>query len=878
MAEVFALDAVLNFRSNVGPALRELSEQFRDLDRIVKSTAETLGSFERVLKDLSGSTRSVRNLATALEQVSRVNFSGLTASEKPLAGIAENLEKIAQTDTAAIRQFTQAMSRLATADLSPAAREVSSVAAALDKAVDAERRLEQTAGQAAQALARQARAAAMPTPAAQGLTTPANVQRQATSTEETAKAARSAAAAMERMAKVDFSRSVSGAEKLAQAMDTTAQAAQRVTNNAQQVAEAWSNAAKNAKDAADAMKSVRTPAGLGGGRGGGGGGGVLPPGERPMGEHDWLLASIAASTVAETATKGVRAAFDPAANVQSMLQLLQTDTRVSAQQAAEAQKVATQLAIRPLSQGGVPGSTIQENLGAIRDLKLITGDLGEALQVLPQFARLASVLNVVHEQRTGTKDPAFAAAKAVEILGKMFEETRNPVTGEEERRLSMPELVKTMDAITRMVMTTNGRVDPQMFLQFAKQGTVAGMKMSDKFLFQDLPLFLQTQGGYRTGTAFQSMLQVFDEGKLTAKSLQALEDIGLAKPGSVKETKQRDPVTGRLRTRELVDSGGIYNLPLMFSDLPAYLEKAQQLMEAKGIHGVEAQIDALGKASQRSTIARFLGEALKDLPVFKREEATNQAQINDPLKFLMDKQVNANLQALNAAFENFKTLMGLPAMKDALAMLQKLTQALNEFADFLTKHPTLGKYLTEVGTAAAAVGTTLAAVTTTVWLTAPALKMFKGLLGEIIGLGAKAATIGLKSAAAPAAEAAAGAAAAGGGAAALVATGALLGGAAGFAGAFKSGKDIAEHAQQGQTPVMVDEFGNAIGYRQASPPPAKPTVSNPTPVFVVNPTTGKDIRDGTSRGMADHLSLPSSQPSWFDQSMVPGMQPNPIGP
>lgn len=872
MAEVFALDAVLNFRSNVGPALRELSEQFRDLDRIVKSTAETLGSFERVLKDLSGSTRSVRNLATALERVSRVNFAGLTASEKPITGIAANLEKIAQTDTAAIRQFTQAMSRLATADLSPAAREVSSVAAALDKAVDAERRLEQTAGQAAQALARQARAAATPTGAAQGLTPPANVQRQATATEATAKAAKDAAVAMERIAKVDFSRAVSGAEKLAQAMDATAQAAQRVTDNAQQVASAWSNAAKSAKDAANAMKGAVPPGG--GGRLGGGG----SDGARPMGEHDWLLASIAASTVAEAATKGVRAAFDPAATVQSMTQLLQTDTRVSAQQAAEAQQKAIQLAITPLAQGGVPGTTAQENLGAIRDLKLITGDLGEAMSILPEFARLASVLNVVHEQKTGTKDPAFAAAKAVEILGKMFEETKNPVTGEEERKLSMPELVKTMDAITRMVMTTNGRVDPQMFLQFAKQGTVAGMKMSDKFLFQDLPLFLQTQGGMRTGTAFQSMLQVFEGNKLTAKNLQALEDIGLAAPGAVKATKQIDPATGRLRTRELVDSNAIYDLPLMFSDLPAFLEKAQQRMEAKGIHGTEAQIDALMKASQRTTIARFLAEALKDLPVFKREEATNAAQRNDPLKFLMDTQVQANLQALNAAFENFKTVMGLPAMKDALGLLKSLTDALNQFSEFITKHPTLGKYLTEIGTAAAAVGTVLAGVTTTVWLTAPALKMFKGLLGEIIGLGARAATIGLKSAAAPAAEAAAGAAAAGGGAAALVATGALLGGAAGFAGAFKSGKDIAEHAQQGQTPVMVDEFGNAIGYRQASPPPAKPTVSNPTPVFVVNPTTGKDIRDGTSRGMADHLSLPSSQPSWFDQSMVPGMQPNPIGP
>src|SRR6185312_12298321 len=151
----------------------------------------------------------------------------------------------------------------------------------------------------------------------------------------------------------------------------------------------------------------------------------------------------------------------------------------------------------------------------------------------------------------------------------------------------------------------------------------------------------------------------------------------------------------------------------------------------KGIHGTDAQIAALMRASQRSTIARFMAEALKDLPVFKREEASFKAVRGDTFGFLQNEQVGANLQALHAAFQDFETVLTLPAMKDAVSVMQGITAKLREFEALLAAHPTAGKIITEVGAALGALFVLLAGATTTIWLTIPALRTFNMMIQRI---------------------------------------------------------------------------------------------------------------------------------------------------
>src|SRR6185312_13787900 len=91
------------------------------------------------------------------------------------------------------------------------------------------------------------------------------------------------------------------------------------------------------------------------------------------GQHELMLTGIGLGIVGGALTRGVEAAFAPGATVQSLLKLLQIDTRVGPTGADEAYQRAIAVS------EAVPGSSIKGNIGAIRDLKLVTGDLNEAM-------------------------------------------------------------------------------------------------------------------------------------------------------------------------------------------------------------------------------------------------------------------------------------------------------------------------------------------------------------------------------------------------------------------------------------------------------------------------------------------------------------------
>lgn len=61
------------------------------------------------------------------------------------------------------------------------------------------------------------------------------------------------------------------------------------------------------------------------------------------------------------------------------------------------------------------------------------------------------------------------------------------------------------------------------------------------------------------------------------------------------------------------------------------------------------------------------------------------------------------------------------------------------------------------------------------------------------------------------------------------------GGILGFLGARTSGRDIAEHAAAGERPLMIDPFGNAIGYVEPERPTSAPNGSEPRGIRNNNP-------------------------------------------
>ena len=501
--------------------------------------------------------------------------------------------------------------------------------------------------------------------------------------------------------------SLAGLDKLSNAMKAAESAGAGLTRSLRQNAEYASETARSMQAAAKAMESAGRVRGAGGGSGGG----------SRFSEHNIMMGGLGAGLLGGVLLDAVKHTMTPAIDVNRTRDVLAADMRMTPAQVDAAMARAretTKLA---------PGTTIGENLASTVDLKTIFGSVDEAQKLLPEFARMTALFQVLDRRKGGSGEQAFAASKALEIMGGMVDETTD-AAGHTVRTID-PELgMKRLKAMERVAVATNMRVMPSDYLGMAKQARVAGMQLSDEFTFEKLPALMAVLGGPRTGTALMGMAQVFQGGKLTAKSMEALQGIGLAGPGGITHEGGQD----------VVHSNQIYDLDKMGHDPSAYMDAAQKRMEAAGVHGTEAQIVALMKASQRSTIAGFLADLLKDAPAIAKEQGNINATRPDMAVHMAQVDPAAKIQQFEAALTNLATELGSAGMSDAMAILDKVTAGLNALAEWAHNNPGLSRVAFDTAAGLGAVATALGALSTVILVLGPALKL--------LGVGGGGAAVG----------------------------------------------------------------------------------------------------------------------------------------
>ena len=288
--------------------------------------------------------------------------------------------------------------------------------------------------------------------------------------------------------------SLPGVEKMAEAMRKTESAAMGLNRTLRSNAEYSSTAAREMQAGARAMEQAaragRSSAGHGSGR---------------FNEHNMMMAGMGAGIVGGALLGGVTYSMTPAIDVNRSVDVLAADMRLTPSQVTAALNAAKD------TTKSAPGSTTGENMASILDLKNVFGSLEEATKLLPEFSRMSTLLSVLDKRGGGSGDQAYAAAKAMEIMGSMVDE-HTDARGNTVRSID-PELgMKRLREMQRVAVATNMRVSPSDYLGFAKQARVAGMTLSDEFTFEKLPALLQVIGGPRTGTALMSMAQVFEGG------------------------------------------------------------------------------------------------------------------------------------------------------------------------------------------------------------------------------------------------------------------------------------------------------------------------------------------------------------------------------
>ena len=160
-----------------------------------------------------------------------------------------------------------------------------------------------------------------------------------------------------------------------------------------------------------------------------------------------------------------------------------------------------------------PGTSVADNIKGIGEMYSIVG-FAESLKMSTKMAQVDQVLKAV----TGKHDQSFVIARAGELMGKFVD----PKT----KQFNEEGFDNFLNLVTRSAIATHGKVTPDQWLAFAKQGNVAAGNMTEEGLMTVVS-GIQTMGGYRTGTAGQALTRQMIGGVMAQQVAKELMRIGL---------------------------------------------------------------------------------------------------------------------------------------------------------------------------------------------------------------------------------------------------------------------------------------------------------------------------------------------------------------
>jgi hypothetical protein len=151
-----------------------------------------------------------------------------------------------------------------------------------------------------------------------------------------------------------------------------------------------------------------------------------------------------------------------------------------------------------------------ENLKVFGETAFAFGNVDSAVKALPQFMKMSAIL----EAFTGKEgvDQAVDAAKLQELRANM---------GSEDG------FGKALNAMTKTVEATRGKVSPEDYYAFAKMASPYLMKFSDQFLYNEAPTMMQDMNPSKAGTAVTTLEQLLVGGRMTKAQFALFKRGGL---------------------------------------------------------------------------------------------------------------------------------------------------------------------------------------------------------------------------------------------------------------------------------------------------------------------------------------------------------------
>jgi hypothetical protein len=361
--------------------------------------------------------------------------------------------------------------------------------------------------------------------------------------------------------------------------------------------------------------------------------------------------------------------------------------------------------------GTVMTTTATQNIAAIRELRMVFGDTGKAMEHMPTVQRLQAVLQNV---RGGSgHDEAYTVAKALEMKGDVK---------------NVGQFDSAANLMTKAIIASGGKVGASDFLSTFKYGRAATIGWDQRFTYGILPTLIQemkssggTGGTGGPGNALMSAYAAVVGGTVPQKSLKVWQRLGLLDPHKI--------IYDRVGSAKGVAPGGISDSELFQANPYAWTQKI--LLPALRAHGYtdEAkQRQALQYLFPNRTAGFIMSQmALQGWKFERDQRLIGQASGLSSYDELIRKDPKMAFEALSSQWENLKTAMGITVIPVILPALHGLTLAFNALGQFMARHPTIASVLTLTFTALSS----LAAIGGTLMIAAAGLKLMGIGLGPL---------------------------------------------------------------------------------------------------------------------------------------------------
>jgi hypothetical protein len=350
---------------------------------------------------------------------------------------------------------------------------------------------------------------------------------------------------------------------------------------------------------------------------------------------------------------------------QELLRIVFKDQAVGAKAVAEATKAAWE------TTRTVPTTKVEENVKAISDLHQVFGNIDVATRMMPKFQQMSALLAAVG--RGDESNMAYLAARGMELRGALI----NPKT----HQIDEERFAKEAEMMTNVVIGSRGRVGPRDFTNFIQQAGPAARLLSDEEMYRRMPAVIQAMGGFKAGTALNSLSAMTLGGQMTGRVAE-----NWMKAGLMDQSKVHKGAFGNVK----VDSGAFKDydaknpIQYVFDKVIPALEKM-----GAGKDAIEESLMQIFKLQNRQTAGRLLADIIQNRAQIEKDAVIYGGTMgsDEALKELLKKDPTMVMKAFHASWSNLLSALGDPAVGRATGFMTELTMAMRGMTRFALENP-----------------------------------------------------------------------------------------------------------------------------------------------------------------------------------------------